>query len=267
MRRPRILACLLIGICGAMGHSSVATAERAVVVHDGARIDATEGRFRVVFESGNTLQGTELVGLIFASRSDDGASIEMRIDAVAAGADSGPDLYALSTRRSGETAWTPTCRPDQYGQRLGFPLVDDNSPGRQHSVRIACTAGAQGKCVMRGYAPWRHTATGRSLRPYFDACVRMMRADYCGDGRSFTTEGRRVDAWDDAGVRPRSSNASRVEAAWSASGPVCLARSRAPDVFPLRDVLDACPGLRANVRDDCDGTADPAAAAALIWNR
>ena len=29
-----------------------------------------------------------------------------------------------------------------------------------------------------------------------EACVRMVRADYCGDGRSHTVDGMAIDVWD-----------------------------------------------------------------------
>jgi hypothetical protein len=35
---------------------------------------------------------------------------------------------------------------------------------------------------LRGYKPWGHAPEGTSLAAYYQTCVRLVRADYCGDG-------------------------------------------------------------------------------------
>jgi len=42
--------------------------------------------------------------------------------------------------------------------------------------------------MRSGYKPWK-VVNGQSLWAYHQACTRMMRADYCGDGRPHTREG------------------------------------------------------------------------------
>src|SRR5207244_436258 len=83
---------------------------------------------------------------------------------------------------------------------------------------LVCTSGAQGKCVRFGYHPWESAPDGRPMRDYFDACVRMLRAEYCGDGHGWTRDGTFVDIWDDHGIRktdatrtPEMSNTAPVE--------------------------------------------------------
>jgi hypothetical protein len=58
---------------------------------------------------------------------------------------------------------------------------------------IACRGiGAYAKCLDMGYKPWLGTATDN----LHQTCVRMVRADYCGDGNSFTTNGHLIDVDD-----------------------------------------------------------------------
>jgi hypothetical protein len=50
--------------------------------------------------------------------------------------------------------------------------------------------------VRFGYHPGEIRPDGRSLRDYYDACVKMVRADYCGDGQGWTGTGMPVDVSD-----------------------------------------------------------------------
>ncbi|MCC5642173.1 hypothetical protein LC607_04165 [Nostoc sp. CHAB 5824] len=67
-------------------------------------------------------------------------------------------------------------------------------------VTFSCTNGALAKCIRFGYKPWK-TFNGRSLQDYHQACVRMVRADYCGDGTSHTHDGTLINFYDRLGVR------------------------------------------------------------------
>jgi hypothetical protein len=81
------------------------------------------------------------------------------------------------------------------------------------SLLTACVNGAIGKCVVAvGYRPWKSGAQEcfssdpadcwtPTLEMHHEACVRMIRADYCGDGQTHTLDGIQVDIWDNAGVQ------------------------------------------------------------------
>ena len=47
-----------------------------------------------------------------------------------------------------------------------------------------------------GYRPWGKAQKGESLWDYHQACVRMLRADYCGNGKPHTRDGTRIELWD-----------------------------------------------------------------------
>ncbi|MEL6188382.1 MAG: ADYC domain-containing protein, partial [Myxococcota bacterium] len=54
------------------------------------------------------------------------------------------------------------------------------------------------------------------------ACVRMIRADYCGNGESHTVDGRIVDFWDNLGVHEQTHKEWTAEAIWGPEGASCF---------------------------------------------
>lgn len=236
------------------------------------RVEVTGARFEIDLDDGRILQGADLVGVILHLRDRGRKPLEIRIDSVTAltgqpAAD--VELYGLS-RRDAQGGWSPLCKPGADGRALGFPLPATIAPygdveAEGGSFSIACTAGARGKCVMLGYKPWA-AANGESLQPYFEACVRMMRADYCGDGRSYTRPGIRVDMWDSAGVQTAQTDMP-FEAAWRPDGAVCLSRTRAAAIGSLAGVLAACPRLAKHSPAQCESWSGSSGSGALLWNR
>lgn len=257
----------------AVAVSLFAGLQATAAVDSAPRIEVTEAKFKIILDDGAILRGPDLVGVILHLRNRSGDPIEIRIDSVSPTVEepeSGVELYGLS-RRDGGSGWSPLCKPGADGRALGFPLPemglpdDDNEAGGD-SFSIACTAGARGKCVMLGYRPWASARGGESLAPYFAACVRMMRADYCGDGRSHTRPGVRVDMWDRAGVQAAQTDMP-FEAAWGPDGALCLARARVTDVSSLNDVLAACPRLVSPPAAECEAWSRHTGSSALLWNR
>ncbi len=118
---------------------------------------------------------------------------------------------------------------------------------------FACLKSPLAKCVRWGYKPWK-TVDGVSLRDYHLACVRMTRADYCGDGRHHTREGTFIEIYDRLGVLKREERPGvAFEAAWGPNGAVFVNKPRygegpgalvgeCPDRLRDRTSLDA-PGL------------------------
>ena len=93
-------------------------------------------------------------------------------------------------------------------------------PGTQStSFTFACRdLGATAKCEERmGYKPWK-TVNGVSLDVALQACVRMVRADYCGDGMPHTVDGTAIDVEDSLNVQSFVASDWGTEASWTASG-------------------------------------------------
>ena len=106
-------------------------------------------------------------------------------------------------------------------------------------VTFACRGGALEKCVSWGYRPWASSVRcdpvtavceAVSLKDYHQACTRMVRADYCGDGTPHTVNGTLIDVYDrlSPGIQNESSAGNPVwgvEAEWGPDGAVCAGES------------------------------------------
>ena len=157
----------------------------------------------------------------------------------------------------------------------GRKVIEQGNPLYDTQVTFACTNGAIGKCAeILGYKPWspsvreckqlctagpfgsfcRPICTQPSKELLHEACVRMVRADYCGDGSSHTVDGITIDVWDYGGFQhPTSVSTSLAsgfghEAEWTPNGARCLPNvlmsrvSTDVDQRPLVEYLDAvCP--------------------------
>jgi hypothetical protein len=111
-------------------------------------------------------------------------------------------------------------------------------------VSLSCTSGARAKCVRFGYAP-TGPGDGAARRERYDACVRMVRADYCGDGEAHTVNGTLIDIYDRDGIQVSDGGPElRFEAGWTAAGAVCVAHPRIAAQGDLDALLARCPRLR-----------------------
>jgi hypothetical protein len=123
-------------------------------------------------------------------------------------------------------------------------MIDSRS---SHLITFACMNGAIGKCVGMGYAPWEsapsecagsqllgnYRCLNTSKEMMHEACVRMVRADYCGDGVAHTLDGTSIDYWDPDRIMNEtpygaSDTANTVpyghEAEWTPKGARCLSQ-------------------------------------------
>jgi hypothetical protein len=177
-------------------------------------------------------------------------------------------LYALSEQDSGSGEWRNLCLPDAEGRRLGFPLAGAfTADGRYEPTRggilLTCTGGAEAKCIRFGYKPWGFGPNHVALAPYYQTCVRLVRADYCGDGIGHTRDGTPIDLFDTIGIqRDEPAPGMTFEAAWRADGAVCVRRTRLPDVLDSTALAANCPRLKHSIGETCDE-----AAPALLFNR
>jgi len=188
-------------------------------------------------------------GTIIDALSDEGQPQRFRIDSV----DSDPRdldgdvrLYGVSIFNPSSKTWEAYCRPDVEGRSAAIPVQGSWSAKGELEpasglITFACTGGAIGKCIRFGYKPWK-TLKGIPLAPYHAACVRMVRADYCGDGKSHTLDGTWIDVWDGIGIQKRDEPDQRpevFEAAWSPAGASYLNVPRWSD--DVAGVVKDCP--------------------------
>ena len=130
---------------------------------------------------------------------------------------------------------------------------------------ITCTSGAIGKCIRIGYKPWGERK-GQSLWDYHQACVRMLRADYGGDGVGHTRDGTTIDPFDQLGIQSFEPDPHgpklEFEAAWGPDGAVCVRRTRIPELLSIGELVQRYPRLVSKTGPTCSEAVD-----ALIWNR
>ena len=142
----------------------------------------------------------------------------------------------------------PVCGRGPDGAPLAGFVLDGTWDARMGwhpgGVTLACPGGAAAKCVLAGYRPWE----GAAARGLHLSCVRMIRADYCGDGTAHTVPGVRIGVTDGAEPMPED-----VESGWRPDGATRIARTRFPEGMD-------------HVRRHCPGRLDPEGPAPFLWN-
>lgn len=213
-----------------------------------------------------------LIGAELAATQADGSAIKLRVDEVRRGAAPNEDLYlyALSFSTSASDGWQRLCGSDAAGQALAaIPLAgawnsQTGAPSASGAgwITFACRGAALAKCVEMGYRPWQ----GAALTELHQACTRMVRADYCGDGKPYTLDGRIINVYDALGIQTDTEQWT-FEAEWNREGAVCLSQQR---VYQLQaqlaqanqPPLPAC--ITSKVAIDCGRPAHFSAGALLM---
>jgi hypothetical protein len=214
---------------------------------------------------GQIVSGAGLVGAQLAATAG-GTPLTLRLDAVTPTPEPDVLLYDVSYRAAGTAAFLPLC-----GRVAGAPVKAlalrgtwDESEGTPTggsrrddatAFTFACQGYALAKCVDLGYAPWRTVTECRaagdcrplSLAPVHQACTRMLRADYCGDGTATTRDGTLVDVWDGVALQTDDAPSWTFEAEWTAGGASCVLATRWPtivdeDVAVTTYLQQHCPG-------------------------
>lgn len=224
----------------------------------GASVTLERNAFRVTLADGRVLTQAQLIGVTLTVGDGSGARRRIRIDGVEADSrdPSGETVLYTLSEPDAAGGWANACQPDPDGLRLGFPLpgafdgaghYEPDRPG----ILITCTAGAEGKCVRFGYKPWK-----AGLTPYYEACVRLVRADYGGDAVAHTRNGTLIDIFDRIGVQAdEPARGMTLEAAFGPDGAVCVAHTRLPDLLDMSALVQAYPRLAGHLGADCDESA------------
>jgi hypothetical protein len=259
-------------------HALAVAAAVGVVAGDAVAPSATSPRIEVVgttlrvhLPDGSIREGAALVGATLVVAVG-GETLRVRIASVERDArDPRGKVLLYDFRRVTADGVTPLCTADPDGRMLGMPLAGRSDPSGHLSrddsggFELVCTSGAQGKCVRFGYGPWRQARDGRPMLDWFNACVRMLRADYCGDGRAFTRDGTLIDLYDRIGIQTvDNALVASFEAAWGPAGAICVARTRVPDIVNLEGLGRMCPRLSGRLGP---GSCNENVPDALILNR
>jgi hypothetical protein len=222
------------------------------------QVEVVGTAFDVNLPDGRQVMGDDLVGMVLTLSDPGGAERSIRIDAVQPDPKDGEiTLYALSILDPASGTWGNLCSPDAEGLAMGFPLsgtwtaTGEHIPS-SHAFSMTCTSGVNGKCVRLGYKPWKDSHDGISLWDLHQACTRMLRADYCGDGTPHTRDGTRVEVYDTIGIQsPEPESGLSFEAAWRPDGAICVRKVRIPEIITLDVLVQSCPRLREHVGPEC----------------
>jgi hypothetical protein len=173
--------------------------------------------------NGTSYNGTSFNGATFTGQISNGSIVGVHVDDVDpldSGANSDVLVYALSAELDG--GWVRLCGDEPDGSAVrAIPLAGqwDSTTGAYSTggdaVTWACRHSSIAKCVEMGYKPW--SGYGDQLL----ACVRMLRADYCGDGVSHTVNGTLINVYDSLGIQT-DTESWPVDAAWTPNGATCV---------------------------------------------
>lgn len=247
-------ACLITAallFCGAC----LGSADRQRLDVRSVAVDGTV--FRIAVTDGRVLRSADLVGAVIGVRLH-GSDQRIRIDSVRAdSADPMLLLHSISVQRP-DRDWQPLCNVAPDGTQAAYPIAGRGkadgtlAPSHEGDVEIVCTSGAQGKCLRLGYRPWQKLPDGSAMLPVFNACVRMMRADYAGRGTPGTRDGTSIYVFDKLGIRRSAWNdLVEFEAGWDEHGAVCVRHPRVSSLASLDQIEASSPRLAGRVGAAC----------------
>ncbi|HEY9879130.1 MAG TPA: ADYC domain-containing protein [Leptolyngbyaceae cyanobacterium] len=139
-------------------------------------------------------------------------------------------LYTIFYQDKQDSEWKNLCTPDRDNVAKAIPFKGtwDKKGNYIESdiVTFGCTSGNIGKCARFGYKPWK-VVNGRPLRDFHQACMRMLSADYCGDGIAHTRQGTPINIYDVLEIeKPEPAPNMVFEAAWGPDGATFVNRLR-----------------------------------------
>lgn len=217
----------------------------------------------------SSLQNIE--GAMLQATLSDGSSLRLQIADVTPTNDA--EIYEYTVRYFNGSEWGNLC-----GESNGVPVPAlalagrwDESAGTATGgdhiedpslFTFACKNAVLAKCVLAGYAPWRSITECDgadcqtiSMRDMHQACTRMMRADYCGDGTPHTQNGTLINIWDNFDIQTRDTDLPvnwTHEAEWSPNGAVCTRQVRWSGTAE-NYISRHCPERWASSSFDCFG--------------
>jgi len=212
----------------------------------------------VIQPGGKTVSGPDFIGSTFQAThiNPDGSKMRFtfRIDDVYLDTTAPVhDIwrYRMSFQTDQAPTWQSVCldgtgQPTDLIPMVGVSWDFNTGTGNYFAatgITIACNDGALEKCVHLGYRPWgtgtacKGSGDGKrcsqvSLRDYHQACTRMIRADYCGNGQTNTIDGTFLDIYDYLlpPIQLKEQDWA-IESRWVPGGAMCLNDPRHPDLW------------------------------------
>ena len=187
-----------------------------------------------VKSNGTAVSGAGLVGAKMAGTLSSGGTVSVRVDSAQTLPAPHTDVwaYGVSYQLAGSTTWSPMCGSSgtlalalSGTWNLGSGVVGGGSwSASATSFTFGCRGAALAKCVELGYKPWK-IVNGVLLRNHHQSCVRMLRADYCGDGKSWTQDGTPINVYDSLNIQTDAAE-YKLDAEWVPTGARCIWKLR-----------------------------------------
>jgi hypothetical protein len=164
--------------------------------------------------NGVSVNGTDFVGSQFEVGLSNGGTATLRIDAMGALTGDNWDVQTYSLSLNTDSGWTSLC---DGGEAVAVPGSWSSTTGAwtDGSFSFACRGSSVAKCLELGYKTWD------GFSDHQHACVRMLRADYCGDGTPHTVNGTQINLYDNAGVQADTESWS-IDGEWGPDGALCF---------------------------------------------
>ena len=206
-----------------------------------------------LLSNGTVISGRDFIGLTFTVSGNNPTprSYTFRIDNVTKDTTHGMNdvwLYHISVKEGTQGSFSSICMDPAGNDHDLIPIVGaywDEATGNRidkaDALTLGCLGGVIGKCARIGYRPW---ATGTQckdskgkncspvpLKDHHQACTRMFRADYCGNGQGYTKDGTIIDVFDylDPAIQLREEKWT-FEARWLPTGAMCVSQERHPEL-------------------------------------
>jgi len=186
---------------------------------------------------GATIKGQSWASARFIGNLSDGTTINLRLDSAQTLAAPNADVWAYGVSYQNKTTqgWLPLCGTDTSGAQVlsimvpgVFNYQQGVLGGGSYSadatqITFACRATAIAKCVELGYKYWLPVPgdSSKTLLNHMVTCTRVLRADYCGDGNSWTIDGTPINIYDSRGIQADGANWP-IEAEWQPGGANCM---------------------------------------------
>ncbi|MFL5416790.1 MAG: ADYC domain-containing protein [Myxococcales bacterium] len=201
---------------------------------DGATVEGVSLHGTVFTGSlgGTNLNPADFAHAVFHGQLSDGTNLNVRFDQYALLSTTGGDLNSYAVSYETDSGWVSLCGTEADGSPVmaipvngQFDYSQGTSTGGVYDssgpvFTPTCRHYAAAKCVEMGYQPW--ATSPAPLEAYFQTCTRVLRADYCGDGTSFTVDGTLINIYDRLGVQT-DTETWMGEAEWGPKGALCMA--------------------------------------------
>lgn len=127
-----------------------------------------------------------------------------------------------------------------------YDLDDKTVIANQNNwITLACAGSAAAKMSLLGYGP--HAEFDDASEPASvaqrQATLKMITADYCGDGYSYTEDGTPLEWENQGGTVVPGGEAGALEAIWTEDGAVCLDAPRVVELAEVGCSLPSCEGV------------------------